>query len=121
MAHLFALAVGLQAMLSVQTVLVVSDGGDNASAHQYADGRAMAVRSQAVIYAIGLRGASAEQAPKILRRLAEDTGGVAYFPRSAGDVSEVLIEIVRDLRDQYTLGFAPEDGAHPRERSARSP
>jgi Ca-activated chloride channel family protein len=91
-----------------RTLIVVSDGGDNASVSRYADVQALALQSQAVIYAIGLRGASAEQAPKILRRLCKDTGGVAYFPHSTDDVPDVLKQIVRDLREQYTLGFVPE-------------
>ena len=91
-----------------RTLIVVSDGGDNASVHRYADLLARARQSRAVIYAIGLRGASEEQAPRVLRRLAGDTGGVAYFPRSAGEIADVLTQIVRDLREQYTLGFAPE-------------
>lgn len=96
-----------------RTLIVVSDGGDNASVHQYAEVRARALRSEAVIYAIGLRGASAEQAPGVLRRLSADTGGAAYFPRSAGEVSDVLKEIVRDLREQYTIGFSPDSDAPP--------
>ena len=96
-----------------RALIVVSDGGDNASVHRYAELRTMALQTQAVIYTIGLRGASEDQAPRALRRLATDTGGVAYFPGSTGEVSEVLTRVVRELREQYTLGFVPEPRSAP--------
>ena len=91
-----------------RSLIVVSDGGDNASVHAYADVEALARRSDAVIYAIGLRGASHERSPRILKQLAEDSGGVAYFPATPQDVSRVFNEIVRELREQYTIGFSPD-------------
>jgi Ca-activated chloride channel family protein len=97
-----------------RTLIVVSDGGDNASRHTHEDVQALALRSDVVIYAIGLRGTSDERSPRLLERLARDSGGVAYFPETR-DVGKVLGDIVRDLREQYTLGFSPdsvEGGVH---------
>jgi Ca-activated chloride channel family protein len=63
----------------------------------------------AVVYAIGL---SAEKGDRRsygeLERLARDSGGAAYLLRTVDEISTVLEEIVRDLRDQYLLGFVPE-------------
>jgi Ca-activated chloride channel family protein len=92
-----------------KALVVVSDGGDNASKHTLADVLALARRSQTVIYAIGLiGGASEEENPKVLRRLCDETGGIAFFPEAAESVSEVSTRIAEDLREQYTLGFTPE-------------
>lgn len=91
-----------------RTLIVVSDGGDNASQHTYSHVETLARQSDAVIYSIGLLGDSYEEEPKLLKRLSRDTGGVAYFPRAASDVADVLNQIVGDLREQYTLGFVPE-------------
>jgi Ca-activated chloride channel family protein len=102
-----------QGRWDTRALIVVSDGGDNASVHGYTDLRTIALQTGAVIYTIGLRGASEDQAPRALRRLARDTGGVAYFPGSTGEVSEVLTRVVRELRDQYTLGFVPEPRSPP--------
>ena len=92
-----------------KALVVVSDGGDNASRHKFADVLALARRSQTVIYSIGLIGSSNEEEdPRVLRRLCDETGGIAYFPEAAESVADVSTRIARDLREQYTLGFAPE-------------
>lgn len=92
-----------------KALIIVSDGGDNASQHKYADVLALARRSQTVIYSIGLIGATNEEEdPQILRRLCNDTGGIAFFPEAGESVRDVSVRIAHDLREQYTLGFAPE-------------
>ena len=91
-----------------KALVIVSDGGDNASARKYADILELAHRSQAVIYAIVLVGASEEENPSVLRRLCKDTGGLAFFPSEGQSVSDISAIIARDLRQQYTLGFNPE-------------
>jgi Ca-activated chloride channel family protein len=90
-----------------RALIIVSDGGDNASEHKYSDVLALARRSQAVIYSIGLLGADTEdENPQILRRLSHDTGGVSIFPASNESVLDASAKIARDLRAQYTVGFA---------------
>ena len=95
-------------------LVVVSDGGDNASGRKYAEILALAQRSDAVIYAIGLLGASPEEEQEdagLLKRLCKDTGGVAYFPTTGAEIATVSTQIARDLHEQYTLGFAPAESA----------
>ena len=91
-----------------KALIIVSDGGDNASGRKYADILELAHRSQAVIYAIGLVGAQAEENPDVLRRLCKDTGGLAFFPTQVQSVSEISAKIAHDLREQYTIGYSPE-------------
>ncbi|HVZ20718.1 MAG TPA: VWA domain-containing protein [Vicinamibacterales bacterium] len=93
-----------------QALVVISDGGDNASRHTYADVLAIARRSDAVVYAIGLVGPSPDEADEdegVLTRLCHDTGGVAYFPKTTQEIAAVSARIAADLREQYTLGFEP--------------
>lgn len=90
-----------------KALLIVSDGGDNASGRKYADILELARRSQAVIYAIVLVGGQEEENPGILRRLCKDTGGLAFFPTQSQSVSDITAIIARDLRQQYTLAFTP--------------
>jgi Ca-activated chloride channel homolog len=91
-----------------KALIVVTDGGDNASQLKYSQVRELARASQAAIYGIGLTGAELqEENPDNLKRLCRDTGGAAYFPEAASDVQRVMMMIASDLRAQYTLGFTP--------------
>ena len=94
-----------------KALIIVSDGGDDASLHKYAEVLALARQSQAVIYSIGLIDEfSADQDPRVLQRFSNDTGGIAYFPKTQESVAGVSASIARDLREQYTIGFTPDDG-----------
>jgi Ca-activated chloride channel homolog len=96
--------------LGKTALILISDGGDNASHLKYSQVLAQARKSQTMIYAIGLVGADDEdENPGLLRRLCKDTGGIAYFPRKGESVAKVSAEIARDLREQYSLGYAPQN------------
>jgi len=94
-----------------RALIVLSDGGDNGSVHRYAEILALARRSDAVIYAVGLLGPSPidddEEDAGLLKRLCRDTGGVAYFPRTPDDIAAVSARVASDLREQYIIGFTP--------------
>lgn len=107
-----AVALGLGHLAAGQAqrkaLIVVTDGGDNASRLKYGEVRDLARASHAVIYGIGLTGATTqEENPEILKRLCRDSGGAAHFPPATADIARVVSEIARDLRAQYTIGFAP--------------
>jgi Ca-activated chloride channel family protein len=92
-----------------RALLIVSDGGDNASRYRYSQILAQARESHVTIYSIGLEDETGEeQNPAALERLCKDTGGIAFFPRSAADVVSAATTIARDLQEQYTLGFTPQ-------------
>ena len=100
-----------------RALIVISDGGDNISRRKYVDVLALARQSDAVIYAIGLLGDSSgeeEEDEGLLKRLCKETGGVAYFPRTTAEIAAVSAQVAADLREQYTLGFSPRDGADAR-------
>ena len=95
--------------LQRKALIVISDGGDNASQFKRSEILALARQSQVMIYSIVLEDEfSKEQDPKVLRQLSADTGGVAFFPDSQQSVFESSTQIARDLREQYVLGFVPE-------------
>jgi VWFA-related protein len=81
-----------------RVLVIVSDGGDNASHTTQA--------SNAVIYTVALVDPIDRDAnPGLLRRIAQATGGEAFTPRHADDIAEVLQHIARDIRHTYTLGY----------------
>jgi Ca-activated chloride channel family protein len=91
-------------------VLVISDGGDNASKSNFPQVLRTAQSTNVTIYAIGLFDEqSTDQNPKILTKLTEETGGLAYFPSSYSQIINDCQEIGTDVRHQYTLGYVPTD------------
>jgi len=108
-----AVAAGLDHLqlshLQRKALIVISDGGDNASYSKRSEILALARHSQVMIYSIVLQDEfTKEQDPKVLRQLSEDTGGVAFFPESQQSVVDSSAQIALDLREQYVLGFVPE-------------
>jgi Ca-activated chloride channel homolog len=96
--------------LEKKALIIISDGGDNASHLKYSQVLAQARQSRALIYSIALVGSdNEEENPGLLRRLCKDTGGIAYFPRAGESVTDVSTQIARDLREQYALGYAPQN------------
>lgn len=89
-----------------KALIVISDGGDNASRHTLARALQLAERSNALVYTVGIYENDApDRNPEVLRKFAVSTGAEAYFPAEIKDVVEVCERIARDIRNQYTLGY----------------
>jgi len=100
-----------------KVLLIISDGKDNHSNYQLKEVLDTLRESEIIAYSVGLlrpdisttyRGFG-ESGRRTLKQLAEVTGGTAFFPESAGDVEAVCERIVRDLRNQYTIGYQPSN------------
>lgn len=104
-----------------KVLLLVTDGEDNASRVGNGDRKQRgleltileAQKSDAVIYAIGLLGRDnkreSRKAREAVSRLAQATGGVAYFPEELHDVEPICTQIAHDIRNQYTLAYYPSN------------
>lgn len=93
-----------------KALIVVTDGGDNASQIKVPDLLRMAESSNSIIYTIGIFDQSdSNEKPDVLRQLSKLTGGQAYFPGSISEVFKVSEQISRDLRQQYTISYIPTD------------
>jgi Ca-activated chloride channel homolog len=91
-----------------KALILISDGGDNASTHTRQDMLAKVESSLATIYTVGLFDADApDRDPGILKRLAKISGGESYFPADAGGMVPVCRRIAKDIRARYTLGYPP--------------
>ncbi len=98
-------------------LIVISDGGDNASKHTLAQITAMARHNDAIIYTIGLFDEEDEdQNPHVLKQFAAETGGDAFLPKSLKEVVPICERIARDIRNQYTVAYIPanrkQDGTY---------
>ncbi len=89
-----------------KALIVISDGGDNASGHNLAEVLKMAEQSSVLVYTVGIFDEDdPDRNPGVLKRLAQVTGGEAFFPGQLNDAVAVCERIARDIRNQYTLGF----------------
>ncbi len=92
-----------------RTLIVVSDGGDNASHTSLGEVLTMAQASRATIYTVGLLDPyDSDLNPKVLRRLSSVTGGEFLRPGTVDEVLEAFERICRDIRSRYSIGFIPE-------------
>lgn len=97
-----------------KVLLVISDGGDNASVHTQPELLKLAGQLSTLIYTIGIFDAEdADRNPDMLKRLAQATGGEAYFPVQYSDAVAICERIARDIRHQYTLGYVSSNAARP--------
>ncbi len=91
-----------------KVLIVVSDGGDNASKSKLTEIMALVGKTNAIIYTIGIfDDQDADRNPGVLKRLAKDTGGEAFLPESLKDVAPICERIARDIRNQYTIAYVP--------------
>ncbi|MDA8020128.1 MAG: VWA domain-containing protein [Thermoanaerobaculia bacterium] len=89
-----------------KALLVLSDGDDEASRFDVDTTLEVARRSGIQIYAIGLQEEKlARVSRRVLRRLAEESGGRAFFPDSADELPAIYRRIQDDLRSQYFLTY----------------
>jgi Ca-activated chloride channel family protein len=105
----------LKAETGRKIIILISDGDDNLSLETLNSTLEMAQRSDVSLFTIstnssGFFGLTAPKSDKILKRLAEDTGGRAFFPFKAEDLSQSFQDISSELRSQYSLAYRSSNG-----------
>jgi Ca-activated chloride channel homolog len=102
-----------QSKLERKVLLVISDGGDNSSKLGLEDVLKLAQSSGITIYCIGIYDETdRDRNPRVLSQIADVTGGKAHFPPELDAVTGACVKIARDIRQQYTLGFAGNEDGH---------
>jgi Ca-activated chloride channel family protein len=93
-----------------RVLIVLSDGDDNASRHSEADMLHRASRSEALIYTISTADFAHQSGkPSVLKKLAQRSGGAAYFPRSEAAIVRDFVEIAQNIRRGYSIGYVPDN------------
>ena len=103
--------------LQKKVLIVLSDGGDNASKRQFRETLTLLQQSDVIAYTVGLFDEyDNDRNPGVLKQLAKASGGEAFFPMEIPDVTKVLQAVSRDIRNQYTIGYMPanekQDGTY---------
>jgi Ca-activated chloride channel family protein len=98
-----------------KVLLVITDGNDNASTVTMEQIHKQAERSETVVYGVGLFGDNESSRAKAgrheLDQLTVRTGGVAYYPASIDQIDSVALDLARQIRNQYTIAYAPSNQA----------
>jgi VWFA-related protein len=93
-----------------RAIILLSDGEDNQSHVSREEAIEMAQRAEVIVYTISTNiTGSRAKGDKILERIAEATGGRAFFPFQIRDVADAFAEIQDELRSQYALSYKPAD------------
>jgi VWFA-related protein len=103
-----------------KALLVISDGGDNNSRYTEGEIKNLVKEADTQIYAIGIyesvstRGRTAEElaGPGLLTDIAEQTGGRQYAVENLNELPDIASKIGVELRNQYILGYAPQNREH---------
>jgi len=109
-----------------RVMILISDGDDNLSDHTRSEAIEMAQRTNVVIYSISTstqwiqlsqtdpsklanRKMHLTEGDEILKDLAEETGGRAFFPYHVDDLNQSFQDIGDELRNQYTITYSPSN------------
>jgi Ca-activated chloride channel family protein len=98
-----------------RAIVVLSDGEDTSSLVTYEEVLDLAKRSETALYTIGLQPREAptskgfREAEFVLRQLAQQTGGRAFFITRVEDLKDVYGQISDELSSQYTVGYASKN------------
>jgi Ca-activated chloride channel homolog len=98
-----------------QALVVFSDGEDTSSLISFDEVLDLAKRSETAIYTIALRGVDTQtkgfrEAEFVMRQLAQETGGRAFFPSRIDELTSVYAQIADELASQYTVGYTSKNG-----------
>ena len=99
-----------------QAIIVLSDGDDTSSLVEYEEVLDLAKRSETLIYSIGLKQNNTavvefKEAEFVLKQLANETGGRAFFPTSVAELSGIYQQISEELANQYSLAYSSRNTA----------
>jgi len=101
-----------------KALLVISDGGDNRSRYTEGELRRMVRESDVQIYSIGIFDSYAPTqeevlGPELLKEICEMTGGRLFtVSNDLSDLQDIASRISAELRNEYVIGYTPNDIKH---------
>jgi VWFA-related protein len=100
--------IGTSAEHTRRAIILLTDGQDTSSRLKMDEAIESAQKADALIYAIGIGDRYTFNVNEgALRKIAEKTGGRAYFPQHERDLRDAFAQIQKDLREQYLVAYSP--------------
>ncbi|HEX6622650.1 MAG TPA: VWA domain-containing protein, partial [Pyrinomonadaceae bacterium] len=101
-----------------RALILLSDGEDRDSHYRLEDLLKLLRRSDVPVFCVGfvgmlddehgfIRPSRREQATALLKRLAAETGGQAYFPKNNAELQDAFNEVQLHLRERHAIGYTP--------------
>jgi len=101
-----------------KALVVVTDGLDRNSAFKEKEVIEAIKEDEVQVYLVGFINdeaeeknfygkSSAKKAKDLLIRIADDSGGRAYFPKDISEIPNIAAQISKDLRTQYIVSYYP--------------
>jgi Ca-activated chloride channel homolog len=94
-----------------RVIILITDGEDTSSAVKMRDAIERTWRNEVIVYSIGIGDPAYGVNSGVLKKITQETGGRAFFPRNEGDLDKAFAQIDEDLRSQYMLAYTPVNGA----------
>ena len=99
-----------------KALLILSDGGDNNSRYTESEIKSRVREADVCIYSVGLGSGLIRRHVRLLKQLAEETGGEYRHAEKTSDLPDAIGKISRAIRNQYLLGYsstnASDDGMY---------
>lgn len=91
-----------------RAIILVTDGVDTSSRKKMRDAIDRSVRADTLVFVIGIGDSYFSGVDEgSCRKIAENTGGRAYFPRNESDLRSAFKQIELELRKQYLVAYVP--------------
>jgi len=91
-----------------RAIILLSDGDDTYSRKKLDEAVQAALKAEAIIYSIGIGDNFQYRVNEgALKKLSENTGGRAYFPRDEKELREAFKQIQDEMRSQYMIAYEP--------------
>ena len=106
-----------------KAIVLITDGVDRESYYTLDQMISKVQESDVQVFAVGFLDpvkkslfsswskSPSEKARGTLTRIAEETGGRAFFPDQVGQIHDIVSEIASELRNQYSIGYFSSNGA----------
>ncbi len=95
-----------------RVIILITDGQDTSSSVKLKEAIERTWRNEIIVYSIGIGDPAFDGVDKgVLKKIAAETGGRAFFPRSEEDLDKAFAQIDEDLRSQYIVAYEPANSA----------
>jgi len=106
-----------QARYPKKSLLIISDGGDNHSRYTEGEIKSLVKEADVMVYSIGIydhyfQTEEERLGPQLLGDVSELSGGRSFTIDNPNDLADVATKIGIELRNQYVLGYRPNNPGH---------